>query len=133
MAICALLVSRAHRSERMMTASSSPPQRRIGTMDRVVLDWLGRVGWIAFSWGLAGLLVLNITAIVLFLRRRDRTLVDRWTAPWLAMNVLLLAIAVGVPTVTTAARLVVVAGANTLPGRLLLSTQTPESGAPSAN
>jgi hypothetical protein len=76
---------------------------------------LARVGWAAFTVALAGLLLLNGAAIALWVWRKDRALVQRWVAPWLAGNVLLVLVGVGVPAVTSAARLVILTVGNTVP------------------
>ncbi len=68
-------------------------------------DWLGNLGWTAFAWALGALLMLNVASVALLLTRRDRELVQRYTALWLAANLLLVAIGVGVPAITAVARL----------------------------
>ena len=67
--------------------------------------WLGSLGWTAFAWALGALLVLNVASLALLLTRRDRELVQRYTALWLAANLLLVAIGVGIPAITAVARL----------------------------
>jgi hypothetical protein len=41
--------------------------------------------------------VLNVAAVTLFVRKRDRGLVNRWTTRWLAANLALLGAGLGVP------------------------------------
>ena len=67
--------------------------------------WLGSLGWTAFAGALGALLVLNAASVALLLTRRDRELVQRYTALWLAVNLLLIAIGVGIPAITAVARL----------------------------
>lgn len=76
-------------------------------MDHQLHDLLSRVGWTAFSLSLGAWLLLNGGAAMVLWWRRDRTLVQKYTPWWLALNVLLIAIGVGVPAATAAAQLVV--------------------------
>lgn len=71
--------------------------------------WLTTIGWTAFVWALAGLFLVNGAAIAAWVWKKDRTLVQRWVAPWLAANLLLVLIGVGVPAATSAVRLVLIA------------------------
>lgn len=74
-------------------------------MNTVLTQWLAGIGWTAFAWALAGLLLLNGAAALLWVMRGSRDMVQRWTSLWLAGNLLLVAVGLGVPTLTTAARL----------------------------
>jgi hypothetical protein len=60
--------------------------------------------------------VLNIGAIALVYFTRDRALVNRWTARWLAANLLLIGAGAGVPVAAKVAHLTMdaVAGINAL-------------------
>lgn len=78
-------------------------------------QWLAGVGWIAFTWALAALILLNVGAFVLFSARGNRDHVARNTSWWLAANLLLIAIGVGVPAITAVARLALVAARVVLP------------------
>jgi uncharacterized iron-regulated membrane protein len=84
-------------------------------LEQTLSALLARIGWAAFLIALGGLLLVNGTAIALWIWRKDRDLVQRWVAPWLAMNVLLVLIGVGVPAVTSAARLVVLTATDMAP------------------
>jgi hypothetical protein len=84
-------------------------------METSTLEWLARIGWLTFSWALAGLMLVNGAAIAAWLWRKDRLMVQRWAAPWLAANLLLVAIGVGVPALTSAGRLAILATTNSAP------------------
>ncbi|MBL0937874.1 MAG: hypothetical protein IBJ03_03205 [Gemmatimonadaceae bacterium] len=70
-----------------------------------VTQWLASVGWTAFAWAFAGLLIVNGAAAILWVMQGSRETVQKWTSAWLAANLLLVTIGLGVPTLTTAARL----------------------------
>lgn len=76
-------------------------------MDSTIVEWLSALGSRAFAWSLGIFLVVNGAAAVAFLLSRDRTLVNRWTGRVLAVDLLLLGTGVGVPLMTTMARLTV--------------------------
>jgi predicted membrane-bound mannosyltransferase len=97
-------------------------------MEQSVVSWLGQVGWNAFVWSLGGLILLNGAAIALWIWRKDRDLVHRYVAPWLAANALLIMMGVGVPAVASAGRLIVLATSNSAPVsafRTLATTSAP--------
>ena len=94
-------------------------------MTSPLLQWLASIGWTAFTWALAGWLALNLAALLLFLKR-DRALVERYTSMWLAANLLLVAIGVGVPAITSTARLVMIGVGAIVPAAPSLAQQTPE-------
>jgi hypothetical protein len=97
-------------------------------MEQSVVGWLGQVGWNAFVWSLGGLLLLNGAAIALWIWRKDRDLVNRYVAPWLLANALLIMVGVGVPAVASAGRLIVLVTSNSAPGnaiRTLATTSVP--------
>ena len=85
-------------------------------MDVTVLMWLQRVGWSAFTWALAGILVVNGAALFAYIWKRERSLVNTWTGPVLAANILLVAIGVGVPLITSVARLAILGMRGVIPG-----------------
>lgn len=97
-------------------------------METGLMEWLAAFGWRAFTWSLAGLLLLNAAAAIGFILRGTRGTVHRWTAAWLAGNLLLLAIGVGVPTMTTLARLVVTGAQRAVPATVWFSAQTAAEG-----
>ncbi len=88
-------------------------------MDISVLGWLQRVGWSAFTWALAGLLLVNAIALFAFFWKREKSLVNAWTGPVLATNVVLIAIGIGVPVVTSAARLAILGMRSMVPEILI--------------
>jgi hypothetical protein len=96
-------------------------------MESSLLQWLTGIGWTAFTWALGGLLLLNGLAISLLIVKRDQTLVQRYTSLWLAANLLLVAIGVGVPTVTAVARLAVMGARAVTPDVNWLPGQTPQA------
>ncbi len=94
-------------------------------MDTVLTEWLAGIGWRAFTWALAGLLLLNGAAAISFVLHGSRGLVQRWTSLWLAGNLLLLAMGIGVPAVTAMARLVVTVTQRAVPASVWQLGQTP--------
>ena len=74
-----------------------------------LVQWLDSVGSIVFWTCLIGLVVVNGVAATVFLAKRSRELVNRWTAPVLAANVLLIGTGAMVPAVTYVARAAAVA------------------------
>lgn len=96
-------------------------------MDSSLLQWLAGIGWTAFSWALAGLLLLNAAAVTMLIVSRDRTLVQRFTSLWLAGNLLLLCIGVGVPSVTAVARLAVMGAKAVIPNAVSFAASAPDS------
>ncbi len=85
-------------------------------MDITVLSWLKSIGWSAFTWALAGVLLVNTVAILAFVWKRERSLVNTWTGPVIAINIMLIAIGIGVPMVTSVARLAILATRSMIPG-----------------
>ena len=85
-------------------------------MDVTMLNWLQRIGWSVFTWAFAGVLLVNGAALLAFVWKRERSLVNAWTGPVLAINIVLIAIGVGVPMVTSVARLVILGMRNPIPG-----------------
>jgi hypothetical protein len=90
-------------------------------MQATLTQWLAGIGWTAFTWALAALILVNVGAFVAFTSRGDRSLVERYTSWWLAANLFLLAIAVGIPAVTAVTRLAIL-GASTVLPEIRLST-----------
>ncbi len=76
-------------------------------MESSIVEWLNSAGRTAFAWSLGMLLVVNAAAALVFLVRQDRALVNRWTGRVLAFDLLLLGTGVGVPLMTTMARMTV--------------------------
>ena len=50
---------------------------------------LQSAGWSAFTWALAGVLLVNGAALSAFIWKRERSLVNAWTGPVLAANIVL--------------------------------------------
>lgn len=78
-------------------------------MEPALLDWLARVGSRAFTLSLGAFVLVNGAAIVTVVVTRDRSLVNRWTGRILAANLLLAGTGLGIPLVTTVARLGIMA------------------------
>ena len=94
-------------------------------MDTVLTEWLAGMGWRAFTWSLAGLLLLNGAAAIAFVLQGSRGLVQRWTSVWLAGNLLLLVMGIGVPATTSTARLVVSVAQLSVPTSVWDDAETP--------
>lgn len=62
--------------------------------------WLSGVGSWAWHVSLSLGVVLNVVAVLTVVATRDRSLVDRWTGPWLAANCGLVLLGAGVPAVS---------------------------------
>jgi hypothetical protein len=78
-------------------------------MDVPVIDWLNGVSGTVFRVAALLFVLVNAGAVALVIVRRDRALVQRWTSPWLAANLLLLGAGIGVPTLAALAKLAVYA------------------------
>lgn len=85
-------------------------------MDVTLSSWLQNVGWGAFTWAFAGVLLVNGAALFAFVWKRERSLVNVWTGPVLAINIVLVAIGIGVPMVTSTARLAIMGMKSMIPG-----------------
>lgn len=80
-------------------------------MENTALDWLATVGSRAFSFSLLAFVLLNGAALVAVFVTRDRTLVNRWTGRLLAANLVLAGTGLGIPILTSGARLVITVAA----------------------
>lgn len=78
-------------------------------METALLDWLARTGSRAFTYSAWGFVLVNGAAAAAVVLTRDRTLVNRWTARVLAANLVLLGTGLGVPMLTSIARLAITA------------------------
>lgn len=78
-------------------------------MESALLDWLARTGSRAFSYSLAAFVLVNGAAIAAVVITRDRSLVNRWTGRILAANLVLAGTGLGIPMLTSMARLGVLA------------------------
>ncbi len=87
-------------------------------MQATLTQWLAGISGTAFTWALAALIVVNVSAFVVFSTRGDRQLVERYTPWWLATNFFLLAIGVGIPAITAVTRLVILGASAVVPDAL---------------
>jgi hypothetical protein len=78
-----------------------------------IVAWLDGVSGFTFRTAAALFVVVNVVAVGAFLTLRNRSLVQRWTSPWLAANLLLLGAGAGVPALSYFARITVQALAPT--------------------
>ena len=69
-------------------------------MDLTVISVLDSIKSIAMTLAIGAFVLINGVAIAALLANRSRTLVQRWTSPWLAANLLLLGVGAGVPLLT---------------------------------
>ena len=83
-------------------------------MESDALDWLARLGSRALSLSLVGFVLVNGAALAALFITRDRTLVNRWTGHLLAANLVLAGAGLGVPLLTSLARLAITAVAPTV-------------------
>ena len=72
-------------------------------LDALIL-WLDQVRSLVFWTSAVGLVTLDLGAVAVIMGTRSRALVNRWTGPVLAANLILLGAGVGVPVVAYAAR-----------------------------
>lgn len=79
-----------------------------------ILSWLDGAGALAFTLSAIAFVVVNAIGIGVVMLTRDRELVNRWTAPFLTANLVLLGTGLGVPLATMAARTAVAAIAPTI-------------------
>lgn len=78
-------------------------------MEIALLEWLARAGSRAFAYSLGAFVFLNGAAIAVVVVTRDRSLVSRWTGRILAANLVLAGTGLGIPLLTTVARLGILA------------------------
>ncbi|MEO7363681.1 MAG: hypothetical protein ABI120_25345 [Gemmatimonadaceae bacterium] len=74
-----------------------------------LVQWLDSIGSVVFWTCLIGLVAVNGLAATVFFTRRSRESVNRWTAPLLAANAILIGTGAVVPAVTYVARSAAVA------------------------
>lgn len=70
-------------------------------MESSVVTWLAGFGSAVFRICAVLFVLLNVAAAAAYLTTRSRTLVQKWTGPWLAANFLLVGAGAGIPVVTT--------------------------------
>lgn len=73
-------------------------------MDVSLIDWLSSVSNFVFRTAAMLFVVVNAGAAAMVVSTRSRALVQRWTSPWLAVNLLLLGAGAGVPLVAGIAK-----------------------------
>jgi hypothetical protein len=83
-------------------------------LDALIL-WLDQIRSTVFWLCAAGLLAIDLGAVAVVMATRSRALVNRWTGPVLAANLLLLGTGVGVPAAVYAVKAVASALAPSLP------------------
>ena len=66
-------------------------------MDVDILQWLSVLSSTIVRLSIVLFVLVNAVALGAFAVKRDRALVQRWTSPWLATNVLLIGAGVGTP------------------------------------
>ncbi|HUG27801.1 MAG TPA: hypothetical protein VMK53_05825 [Gemmatimonadales bacterium] len=76
-------------------------------MESSVVSVLDSIRQFAFTASLWAFVLVNATAVGVLLATRSRAVVQRFTSPWLAANILLLGTGVGVPMVAGVCKSVV--------------------------
>ena len=66
-------------------------------MDVDIMQWLSVLSSTVIRLSIVLFVLVNAVALGVFAVKRDRTLVQRWTSPWLAANLLLVGAGVGTP------------------------------------
>ena len=63
------------------------------------MQWLSVVSSTVIKLSVVLFVIVNAVALGVFAVKRDRSLVQQWTSPWLGANMLLIAAGVGTPLV----------------------------------
>lgn len=95
-------------------------------MENALAEWLGRVGSSAFTYSALAFLLVNGAAVAAVVVTRDRSLVNKWTGRLLAANLAIAGTGLGIPLVTTVARLGIMAVS---PSTRLIPTRADKSDA----
>jgi len=66
-------------------------------MDVDIMQWLSVLSSTVIRLSVVLFVIVNAVALGVFAVKRDRALVQRWTSPWLATNLLLIGAGVGTP------------------------------------
>lgn len=78
-------------------------------MGAEILDWLTGVSSTIVRLSLFLFVAVNVAAAGAFFAKRDRTLVQKWTAPWLAANAILIGAGLGTPMLVGLTKLAITA------------------------
>jgi hypothetical protein len=78
-------------------------------LDAEILAWLSSISSTVVRVSIVLFAAVNIAAAGVFLSRKDRRLVQKWTGPWLATNALLIGAGLGTPLVVGITKLAVTA------------------------
>ena len=81
-------------------------------MDVDILQWLSSLSATVIRASIVLFVAVNAVALATFAVRRDRSLVQRWTSPWLATNLVLIGAGVGTPLLIGLAKFAVTAFSN---------------------
>ncbi len=81
-------------------------------MEQSFVAWLTTLSSVVVRVCLALFAVVNLGAIAAVVLRRDRALVQRWTAPWLATNAVLIGAGLGTPLLVGLTKLAIEAVAS---------------------
>jgi hypothetical protein len=76
-------------------------------LDAEILAWLSGISSTVVRISVVLFAAVNIAAAGAFLARKDRSLVQKWTGPWLATNALLIGAGLGTPLVVGITKLAV--------------------------
>ncbi|MFN2316163.1 MAG: hypothetical protein ABR551_04720 [Gemmatimonadales bacterium] len=76
-------------------------------MESSVVSVLDSIRQFAFTASLWAFVLVNVAAVGVILATRSRAVVQRFTSPWLAANIILLGTGVGVPLVAGVCKSVV--------------------------
>jgi hypothetical protein len=74
-----------------------------------VMQWLSALSGTVVRASIVVFIVINAVALAAFAVKRDRALVQRWTSPWLAANVLLIGAGLGTPLLVGITKLAITA------------------------
>jgi len=76
-------------------------------MEAQIVSWLSGISSTVFRIAATLFVVVNLAAVAAVVTTRSRDLVNRWSSPWLATNLLLLGAGLGVPLLAAMAKVAV--------------------------